>query len=538
MIGVIYRRMDSLKPAIDNHQNALQIIEKINPKTEYVLRNKAVSLNCLGNIYVSLNQLDIALETFKKSIAIEEKLKNYLGIAINYQNIGGVYENQNKLDLALENYRKSLEFNKKIDSKIGFMICNNSIGVVLIKQNKPKEAFESIEPTIPFAEKSGDAFYIASSYINLGWAYLKLNDLGKAKMRINKGLQIAEEKKLTFYIANAYQLLSEIAEKEKKYDLATYYLKTYYKNKEKIASENKIKSLFSFISKYESEKKENLIKLQNKQLKINKLALKYHEKQQLAYALGLGFMAIIGGLLFYQSYNRKKTNQKLQVLNTDLDQANKTKTRFFNILNHDLRAPVSNLIGFLHLQKENPEMLDEENKTRLQNKTIAGAENLLNSMEDILLWSKGQMENFEPKFKTFAVNALFEDTSNHFSGEEKVKIIFEDPKNLQITTDENYLKTIIRNLTGNAIKAVSEIQNPTIIWKAWQEHNKNYLSITDNGLGASNQDFKALYDETQVVGIKTGLGLHLIRDLAKAINCEITVDSKVGIGTTFTLQLS
>lgn len=158
-------------------------------------------------------------------------------------------------------------------------------------------------------------------------------------------------------------------------------------------------------------------------------------------------------------------------------------------------------------------------------------------MEDILQWSKSQMENFKPQPKEIAINSLFEDTKNHFSSEEKVKILFENPDNIQINTDENYLKTIIRNLTGNSIKALNEIENPTIIWKAWQENNISYLSITDNGKGAFDEQFKALYDDKEIVGIKTGLGLHLIRDLAKAIDCEISVDSKVNQKTTFTLKI-
>ena len=220
-----------------------------------------------------------------------------------------------------------------------------------------------------------------------------------------------------------------------------------------------------------------------------------------------------------------------------MDEANKAKTRFFSILNHDLRGPVANLVFFLQLQKESPEMLDEESTKRMQDKTMTGAENLLNSMEDILQWSKSQMENFKPQPKNIAISSLFEDTKNHFSSEEKVQIIFENPENIQILTDENYLKTIIRNLTGNAIKALNEIENPVITWKAWQENNVSYLSITDNGKGATDQQFKALYDDKEIVGIKTGLGLHLIRDLAKSINCEIKVTSKIDEGSTFILKL-
>jgi len=81
------------------------------------------------------------------------------------------------------------------------------------------------------------------------------------------------------------------------------------------------------------------------------------------------------------------------------------------------------------------------------------------------------------------------------------------------------------------------VNNPKIIWKAWQENGQVYISITDNGPGVTLQQFKALYDEKEVVGIKTGLGLHLIRDLAKAIDCEILVDTKANEGTTITLKL-
>lgn len=227
----------------------------------------------------------------------------------------------------------------------------------------------------------------------------------------------------------------------------------------------------------------------------------------------------------------------MQLLNTELDQSNKVKARFFSILNHDLRSPVANLIHFLHLQKENPELLDEESRKRMENKTIVGAENLLNSMEDILLWSKGQMENFQPQPKKISVQSLFEDTHNHFSNIENIQIAYENPEHLHLVTDENYLKTIIRNLTSNAIKALEKTPNAAILWKSWQENDRYYLSISDNGSGGTQEQFKALYDENEVVGIKTGLGLHLIRDLAKAIDCLITVETHQDRGTVFVLSL-
>ena len=187
-------------------------------------------------------------------------------------------------------------------------------------------------------------------------------------------------------------------------------------------------------------------------------------------------------------------------------------------------------------------MLDQETKSRIENQTLSSAKNLLHSMEDILLWTKDQMENFNPVFKNIEIMSVFEDTKNHFYAEKNVEIIFENPEKIILISDENFLKTIIRNLTGNAIKALSldytgHDKNATIIWKAWQKENHTYLSISDNGSGANTAAFRNLYIENEISDTQSGLGLHLIRDLAKAINCEISVDSKENIGTTFTLKL-
>ena len=118
----------------------------------------------------------------------------------------------------------------------------------------------------------------------------------------------------------------------------------------------------------------------NTEISLKKKLVENQKKQNLYLIIFLILIVGIAALIYYQNLLRQKTNKKLQLLNTELDQANRIKTRFFGILNHDLRSPVANLIHFLHLQKENPEMLNQESKERLQNKTISGAENLLSSM--------------------------------------------------------------------------------------------------------------------------------------------------------------
>ena len=146
------------------------------------------------------------------------------------------------------------------------------------------------------------------------------------------------------------------------------------------------------------------------------------------------------------------------------------------------------------------------------------------------------MENFAPQMEELEVQKLFSDISNHFGSEENISIIFENKENIKFKTDANYVKTIMRNLTGNAVKALKNRPNAEIIWKAWQSNGKSFLSITDNGTGVSQNDLKALYDETQVTGLKSGLGLHLIRDLSKAINCKVTLNQEHTNGAQFILE--
>jgi len=224
------------------------------------------------------------------------------------------------------------------------------------------------------------------------------------------------------------------------------------------------------------------------------------------------------------------------VLNDQLDEANKIKAKFFGILSHDLRSPISNLIHFLHLQKEAPDLLTEDIRARHQQKIIQSAEDLLTNMESILLWSKGQMDNFKPDIKTVSVNDLFEYIQKFFGSTEQVSIRFSQTPGLVVSTDENYLHVIMQNLTANAIKALNNKPNGVIEWSARKEGNNTILSITDNGPGIEPEQVKALYEGKVAVNDKTGFGLHLFRDLARAIQYKISVHSQPGEGTTFTLS--
>lgn len=564
--------------AINFYRKGLEIAKETKDKQvlSVLYRNIAV-------YYIYRNDYKNGLDYSFKSLKLSEELNKHEEIAGTYINIGFIYNDLKDTKKALQYFKKALEINKKFNNPTMKAVILENIGVLYNNQEKNELAVSYLNQALEINRKNNNLNFIATNLGTLGSSYLELKKYDLAESHTKEALKISKDLKISRIMSYNLQNLSIIY----KYKYGNPKNKSFYKNQAVLDTcllmlneavtydkeSNDIKSLskdFAEIAEiyeakgdsknallyfkkfnsykdsiYQTTTKETVknledqrtIELKNTEIQLNNLKLENKEKQKWYFILGIILLGIIGILLFYQSRNRKKSNEKLQRLNSELDQANKTKSRFFSILNHDLRSPVASLIHFLHLQKESPELLNEESKKRMEDKTITSAENLLSSMEDLLLWSKGQMENFKPLPKTISVNSLFEDTKKHFSGEE-IQITFENPDNIVLTTDENYLKTIIRNLTGNALKALAETEDAKVTWKAWQENNKKYLSISDNGPGGTQEQFKALYDDKEVVGIKTGLGLHLIRELAKAIDCSIDIKTQPGEGTTFILALN
>jgi signal transduction histidine kinase len=533
-ISNIYMSQDNLTKALENAFNALKIRESIHYTKGY-----AQSFSTIGGIYYNLHNTTKAITYYKKALQANEKFNNEnenIGITPRILfNLGITYSYLKRYSEALTYFNKGIVYVKKSGDTNSKSMFLGAIASVYHDQGKYSLAIQKCQESINLSN-SVESVSNAYCYGLIGVNYFEMAignnnnqiPLEKAKKNILQSSVIYKKLNDKMHIYMNYELLSKIEGLKKNYKSALEFYKSSVVYKDSIFNSDNKETIKNLEDK-------RTIELRDKEIKINKLTLETKEKEKWYLVFGISLLAIIGGLLFYQSRNRKKTNEKLQLLNSELDKANKVKAQFFGILNHDLRSPVANLIHFLHLQKDNPELLDAESRTRMENKTMSSAENLLMSMEDILLWSKGQMENFKPQSKNVAINSLFEDTKNHFSSQENVQLIFENPQNIKINTDENYLKTIIRNLTGNAIKAMVNTKNPIIVWKIWQENNNTFLSISDNGSGGTQEQFKALYDDTEAVGIKTGLGLHLIRDLAKAIDCKISVDSKPNKGTTFTL---
>jgi len=203
MLGVVYRRTDAIKTALDYNKEALELAESVENPSEGLKRSINVSLNSIGNLYILLKQYDLAVSQFRKSLKLEEELGNKQGMAINYQNIGEALEEQGKLAEALQNYETALAYDEELGSARGLAICKNSIAQIYIKQNKSAEALKILEPTLQESKSLGDKTIITAVEINIGWALMQLNNYKQSEHHLLAGLSLAQRYNMPRSISQA-----------------------------------------------------------------------------------------------------------------------------------------------------------------------------------------------------------------------------------------------------------------------------------------------------------------------------------------------
>ena len=307
-LGVDYRRTSNIRTALDYNRRALELAEAVENPSIGLKRNINVSLNCIGNLYQTLQQYDLAIENFERSIVVDTDLGNKLGLAINHQNIGECLEEQGKFEAALRKYEMSLSYNNEIDNNMGRVICNNGIAQINIKKNKPQDAIALLEPTLETARELGDGFLISPVLINLGWANLLAKNYDTAEQYMLEGLEVAEKYDLKESASRASHLIGELFETSGQFKKALSYKKQAEQIDKQILDQSTVRYVNDIIFRYNTEKKNNEIEVLAKENELIMMELKKNKTVLLISGIALALLAGIFYILYrqYQLQNEKK----------------------------------------------------------------------------------------------------------------------------------------------------------------------------------------------------------------------------------------
>ena len=240
--------------------------------------------------------------------------------------------------------------------------------------------------------------------------------------------------------------------------------------------------------------------------------------------------------------NRRIINSK----NEELKSLIRNRDKLYAVVAHDLRSPLGTIKSVLDILDENlnSEIIGFE-LYDLLHATTESADELFGLLENLLFWTRTQMGKliFQPKeIKiTDAVTDAIKATSS-MSNIHRIDISYSDNTgNATVLADKNMITTVIRNILANAIKFSDEDSSIEIETKIVD--NQLSCSITDHGCGMDDEVKHALQQQISITTTGkhqeegTGLGLTLCREFIRAHNGNLSFESEMNVGTTFTFTI-
>lgn len=540
--------------------------------------NTSSTLTNMGTAYLRQSAFDNAIKSYTEALVLAEQIDDIHLRAVNLNNIATVYFQQNDFDKAMRYHLKAQKLHRLENNITALADVALSIANTCLQQKDTLNAKKYYSEALQHYEREGNEFGIASVYTNLSIALgqrkenllykikaqeiwnrispsypVSISNLGNIVLAyLDKARTVARgntgQKERKMFLLEAEQYLAQLEKLST--DIGNYAFMIGIKA-EVEAEKGNFKSAYEYFRRfhdlndsiYSQENKNKIaaiegqreVALRDRELAVNKQQLLDRRNQLIMLIAGIILLTVTGVLLYRQSLIRKRTNARLLQLNEDLDEANKIKAKFFAIISHDLRAPIARLLNFLHLKKHESGMLSKEQEEEHERKITTSAELLLRNIEDILLWSKGQMENFKPSMKVIAVSDLFERIRLSSAVDDGILFSFKDEEKLSIITDENFAYTILYNLTSNARKVLRTVDHAGIVWSATQNDKEIILSIADNGPGLDKAWEEQFVNGAELASSVNGFGFHIIRDLARAIQCKIKTEANPSGGAIFLL---
>ncbi len=242
---------------------------------------------------------------------------------------------------------------------------------------------------------------------------------------------------------------------------------------------------------------------------------------------------------------RVNTQLNIQKQNKELLRLNNDKDRFISILAHDLKGPLRGVLALSEILVENIrkyDIDDIEHQMIMINNSSQQVSNLLN---DLLMWGMAQSGKLPFKLQKLNLNVICKEVLEILklvADNKNITLHHSAAENLELIADAQMLKTILRNLISNAIK-FSNIGGSINI-HAERTNSTITISVSDNGIGMSEEILNKLFDISQIITSTgtakesgTGLGLVLCKEFIDKHMGKIWVESQLGKGSKFYISL-
>lgn len=541
------------------HQN-LEKYEFLIAKND--LRGASGALNDVAFVFWNNNHYIPAADYYEKSLILNEKVANENGVAMINNNLGMLYSDIGEYQKSLDSFTKTLAARRASKEPVGVISALINMSVVLNNMQRYEESIVNLSEALDISRELYDKHQMRSVYGMLSETYEKMGMIDKSLQyfslykTFHEEIQREEVKSINKELAQE-KLQKQVieAEKAKKENELLRKELEIFQQEQVIQTKDSInQGLYADLTKNQIairllEQEKKLSEMEANSREQQNLQLIRDRRNVLVIAIIIIIAIVIISILI--AINSRKTrihakhlsekNLSIEMQKVELQNANEVKDRIFSIIAHDMRSPISALQGFFMI-------LDDYDLQEELRRALASVESQLTNsatlLENLLTWSKSQIQNAEPMFQKLEVKALVEESFMllRWQAEKKNITLVNNVKNGDfIESDKEMLNIVIRNLIQNAIKFTPKGGKVYVNFEMEKGHH--LLKVQDTGIGMDEEKMAKLFNiHTNRSSMGTdkergsGLGLILCKELIEKINGNIEVSSAPGAGSTFMLK--
>ena len=563
-IGIIYADLGKYDQGLEYYFQVVRLSEAIGDQ-DRVFK----AYNNIGVVYLELGQPEMGIQYFRKA---EEQFPadgiktTLLAITIN---IGTIYIDLKQYEDADLYFQRALSLCDETGDEKGRAIIYMNVGTLRLLDKQYEEALSYYNQALAIAEKMKDLFGIAQAYSSIASVYTETKEVSRAFNYYDKALKLSQEINSPILVQENSYNLTELYKQRGNYQKALDYFEMYATAKDTIYTAQSAKQIAELQLKYEIDQKENEIELLKSEKAIQEYKIKQHRTAGIILAVGLVAVCIFGLIVFWfyrqkvqankqllqansqiqkQQRELRKINKKQEKLLQELSETNTTKDKFFSIIAHDLKNPLQTQLSGSRLLADSIDTIDKDTIKEIAQGLKQNTRKLFELLENLLQWSRIQMDSLEHKPQNLELAALINkwiDLLRENAKQKSITLTSNIDDSLCVHADMNMLSSTIQNIITNSIKFSNEGGRVTI--DAAQQNGNVEIIIRDTGIGISPEKLKKLFRIDESVSTAgtadekgTGLGLILSKEFIMKNGGDLWIESTAGKGTSvhFTLPNS
>lgn len=564
-LGTVYKRLGDYEKSIGAFNKAVAIVnrssvedslriyrkkgKKLDIYQDTYLNSVAIIYNDMALAYLMMKDTTEAISVLKFSLKVAEASMRLERIGAGYANLGEIYSGMGKYGVAEEYLKKAISYFKQVGNFRFEIITKDYLANMYIEKKDFAKAQKIVEETsrtevYKLGEYSGFCCTAAKLYSGLKNYSQALHYMKIAEENIGSSIQNKLE---------VWRCYTDIYKKIGNYAKALECIEKYNAVKDSLYSSEQYSVLADKLAFYQVAKKDDEIRMMKTKLSLTEM------QEQQENTLRWLFITVIGALMFIVCFlimmnrarRRNETqisekNAELEAANIQLTETNATKDKFFSIIAHDLRNPISSFRNVVELMHDDYDNIKENERREFLGMLKQSSEQVFALLENLLEWSRAQHKTIKFNPTEIDISSIAQTCVDLLSltAEKKgIRLKNSIPKSKFIYADAKLITTIIRNLMSNSVKFTREGGE---IEAGFCEHENGdvELYVRDSGVGMDAKRVANLFHIDKSISTHgtngeagTGLGLILCKEFVDMHGGKIWVESEVGIGSKFIFTL-